>query len=235
MDVTRRMVSKAVGLDADDRVAPAADLRDDEPMRGTRMPRQPDPPAGGSGCSAATHSPGGVPARDDASGRRWLLDDRATGTAASTLGPTWHFFTDAVMGGVSSGGMTVETVAGRPALCLRGQVRLDNNGGFVQMALDLPALPPGDAWRGIEIDVRGNGQRYGLHLRTRMMTAPWQAWRASFEATPEWRNVRLPLEAFEPCRTGGVLDAATICRVGVVAIGARFDADVCVARLAFVG
>ena len=40
----------------------------------------------------------------------------------------------------------------------------------VQMALDLPALPatsPGAPWRAVELDVCGNGHRYGLHLRTR--------------------------------------------------------------------
>lgn len=167
----------------------------------------------------------------------FTVDDRSSGTAASTLGPAWRCFTDTVMGGVSSGGMTVEAVGGRPALCLRGQVRLDNNGGFVQMALDLPALPatsPGAPWRAVELDVCGNGHRYGLHLRTRGMAALWQAWRTSFEAGPDWRTLRLPFDAFEPYRIVGTLDPATINRIGVVAIGARFEAEVCVARLALV-
>ena len=167
-------------------------------------------------------------------GRTITLDDRRSGTAASTLGPAWRFFTDGVMGGLSSGSMTVGTVEGRPALCLRGQVRLDNNGGFVQMALEFPGLPECGPWRGLELDVRGNGHRYGLHLRTSGMTAPWQAWRASFEATSDWRTVCLPFDAFEPYRTSGVLQAATIRRIGVVAIGERFEAEVCVARLALV-
>ena len=168
----------------------------------------------------------------------FTIDDRGSGTTASTLGPTWRFFTDAVMGGVSRGAMTVEVVSGRPALCMHGQVRLDNNGGFVQMALDLPAplpMSPGGPWRAVELDVRGNGHRYGLHLRTRGMTAPWQAWRASFEAGPDWRTVRLPFDAFEPYRTGGVLDPAAINRIGVVAVGARFEAEVCIARIALTG
>jgi hypothetical protein len=167
----------------------------------------------------------------------FTIDTRSTGTTASTLGPAWRCFTDAVMGGVSSGGMTVEKVGGCPALCLRGQVRLDNNGGFVQMALELPAPPatsPGAAWRAIELEVCGNGHRYGLHLRTRGMAAPWQAWRASFEATPDWRTVHLPFDTFEPYRVGGTLEPATISRIGVVAIGARFEAEVCIARLALV-
>ena len=165
-------------------------------------------------------------------GDTFLIDDRSTGSAASTLGPAWRFFSDGVMGGVSTGGMTIETVNGRPALCLRGQVRLENNGGFVQMALELPALPDAASWRGVELDVLGNGRRYGVHVRTRGMTAPWQAFRASFEAGPAWHTVRLPFDGFEPYRTSGALEAPSIRRVGIVAIGERFDAEVCIARVA---
>ena len=166
------------------------------------------------------------------SGDTFVIDDRRSGGTASTLGPAWRFFSDAVMGGVSTGGMTIETVNGRPALCLRGQVRLENNGGFVQMALELPALPDAATWRGVELDVLGNGRRYGVHVRTRGMTAPWQAFRASFEAGPAWHTVRLPFDGFEPYRTSGTLEAFSIRRVGIVAIGERFDAEICIARLA---
>jgi len=161
-----------------------------------------------------------------------LIDDRRSGSAASTLGPAWRFFTDGVMGGLSTGGMTTETVQGRSALCLRGQVRLEHNGGFIQMALDLPALPDALPWRGVEIEVLGNAHRYGLHLRTADMTAPWQAWRAGFEAGPAWHTLRLPFEAFEAYRTGGALHPARVRRIGLLAIGERFDAELCLARLA---
>jgi len=164
-------------------------------------------------------------------GETWVLDDRGTGNTASTIGPAWRFFSDGVMGGVSTGAMTTETVNGRAALCLRGQVRLENNGGFVQMALELPALPGGASWRGVELDVLGNGRRYGVHLRTRGMMAPWQAYRASFEARPEWHTVRLPFDDFDPYRTSKTLEPASIRRIGIVAIGERFEAEVCIARL----
>jgi hypothetical protein len=161
-----------------------------------------------------------------------LIDDRRSGSAASTLGPAWRFFTDGVMGGLSTGGMTTETVQGRSALCLRGQVRLEHNGGFIQMALELPVLPDAPTWRGVELDVLGNGHRYGLHLRTADMTMPWQAWRAGFEASPSWQTLRLPFTAFEAYRTGGTLQPARVRRIGLVAIGERFDAELCLARLA---
>jgi hypothetical protein len=186
-------------------------------------------------CLAACAMPPGAAGASGAAGAAeasLLIDDRRSGSVTSSLGPVWRFFTDGVMGGVSTGGMTLQTVHGRSALCLRGQVRLENNGGFIQMALELPALPEAKHWRGVELDVLGNTHRYGVHLRNAGMTAPWQAWRASFDATPEWRTVRLPFEAFEPHRTAGSLDAASLRRIGLVAIGERFDAELCLARLA---
>jgi hypothetical protein len=157
---------------------------------------------------------------------RHLIDDRSRAAPAA-----WRFFTDGVMGGISSGGMTNEIVAGRTALRLCGEVRLENSGGFIQMAL--PVQPPPGDWQALELDVFGNGHRYGLHLRTAAMNLPWQAWRGVFMASPEWRTVRLPLASFEPHRTSGTLRAADVRRVGIVAIGERFDADVCVSRLAW--
>ncbi len=156
-----------------------------------------------------------------------VIDDRSSQAPAA-----WRFFTDGVMGGVSSGRMTAETAAGRPALCLRGEVRLENNGGFIQMALELPA-PPVGPWRGIELDVLGNGRRYGVHLRTADMTLPWQAWRASFTAPPVWHTVQLPFTAFTPYRHVGTLEAAAVRRIGVLALGEAMTAEVCVARVAW--
>jgi hypothetical protein len=50
---------------------------------------------------------------------------------------------------------------GRPAIRMQGNVSLENNGGFVQIAIDLS--PDGKAldaspWRGIELDVFGNSE-----------------------------------------------------------------------------
>ncbi|MFO1158484.1 MAG: CIA30 family protein [Reyranellaceae bacterium] len=71
---------------------------------------------------------------------------------------------------------------GRPALVMRGDVRLENNGGFVQMALDL-ARPEvsgsgtldARGWRGLEIDIHGAPHSYSLHVRTADLERPWQS------------------------------------------------------------
>ena len=161
-----------------------------------------------------------------------LIDDRSTGSLRALSGASWRCFTDRVMGGVSSAELAVQSIEGRAALCLRGQVSLANNGGFVQMALDLtpPAEPPP---LGLELDVLGDGRSYGLHLRTVDMAAPWQAWRARFVATPRWQTVQLPFGAFAPHRTGGTLDPARACRVGLVAIGEAGAVALCLGRLAW--
>jgi malate synthase len=56
--------------------------------------------------------------------------------------------------------------------------------------------------------------------------------RASFDAGPQWRTLRLSFADFAPYRFGGALRVEALRRVGIVAIGQAMQAEVCVARLA---
>ena len=49
----------------------------------------------------------------------------------------WRLVTDTVMGGVSQGVLSRKTVAARDAVRMRGDVSTENNGGFIQIALNL--------------------------------------------------------------------------------------------------
>jgi hypothetical protein len=165
-----------------------------------------------------------------------VIDDLSREHPVSAIGSRWQLFTDRVMGGVSKGTMVRETVEGRPAIRMRGDVSLENNGGFVQIGLDL--APDGraidvSAWRGIELDVFGNGEQYGLHLRTDDITRPWQSYRQSFRADPQWQAVQLPFQEFLPYRIDAALDTRRLRRIGVVAIGRAFSADLSVGGLRF--
>ena len=149
-------------------------------------------------------------------------------------GQRWRFVCDQVMGGVSTGSLQREKVAGEMALHLRGDVRLENNGGFVQMAL--PLAPFGQVfdasrYRGLRLRVRGNSAHYNLHLRSADMTAVWQSWRASFTAAEDWRDIVLLFTAFRPHRTDLPVDPARLTRLGLVAIGQQMQADLALARL----
>lgn len=166
----------------------------------------------------------------------FLIDDRASGDARSTLGTPWRAVTDNVMGGVSSASMSFTTVADRRCLRLTGTVSLENNGGFVQASLDLAADNgsfDASQYAGIELDVYGNDESYNVHLRTADTWIVWQSYRASFQAAPGWRTLRLPFSRFEPYRTGAPLDLRQLKRIGLVAIGRAMQADLCLGRIAF--
>ena len=132
--------------------------------------------------------------------------------------------------------MTREMVSGRPAIRMRGDVNLENGGGFIQIAIDL--VPDGKAkdasdWGGVELDVFGNGEEYNIHLRTEDLTQPWQSYRQSFRAGPQWQTVQFRFEEFVPYRTDIALDIRRLRRVGIVAIGRAYSADLCVGALRF--
>lgn len=164
-----------------------------------------------------------------------IIDERNTGDYRATLGTEWRLVTDGVMGGVSSGKLLLEVKEGRHCLNLRGKVSLDNNGGFIQAALSL--APDGNydasSFSGLLIDVYGNNQSYNIHLRTSDLWLPWQAYRQSFNATSEWQTYRLPFAGFDAYRTTTRLNVKKLKRIGVVAIGREFDADICIGRMAF--
>ena len=147
----------------------------------------------------------------------------------------WRLVTDGVMGGVSQGRLVPAHIEGRDCLRLSGTVRTENNGGFVQMALDLD----GDTservsgFDGIRLSVYGNGEDYNLHLRTSDLWLPWQSYRKTFRSTPSWNLVELPFADFEPHRTDTGLRVDRLQRIGIVAIGRPFAADLCVTAMSF--
>jgi len=142
----------------------------------------------------------------------------------------WSFLSDRVMGGVSEGSATYAEESGQGFLRLGGDVSTANRGGFIQMRRDI-TLPAGA--EGIVLRVRGDGQRYFVHLRSRGLRMPWQFYQAAFETTPDWREVRLPFSAFRP--KGGFQPARlapeTVESLGIAAYGRDHRADVALAGL----
>ena len=163
-----------------------------------------------------------------------LIDDFAT-PGPSRLGTEWRLVTDQVMGGVSTGRMERRVLDGRNALCMTGDVSLANNGGFVQVNLDLSPAGQLDAsaFSGVRLVVRGNGEVYNLHLKTTATTMPWQSYRADFTAGDTWQEVHLPFSAFAPHRLVPALDVTRLRRLGIVAIGRAMHAALCVAEVGF--
>jgi len=162
-----------------------------------------------------------------------IIDDRRSGGLESTLGNNWRIITDGVMGGLSSGELSLATIDNKACLRLQGDVSLANSGGFIQAALDIGATAAADAssYAGLLLEVYGNDQEYNVHLRTDDVWLPWQSYRASFRAPGRWQTVRLPFDQFTAYRIGKKLDLEHLERIGLVAIGRAFTADLCVAQI----
>lgn len=165
-----------------------------------------------------------------------LIDDFADPSLTSKLGTTWKGVSDQVMGGVSEAAIRHETGDGENCLRLTGDVRLENNGGFVQAALN---LAPGGAdldvssFTGLRLTAKGNAQQYSLHLRTPDNIRPWQSYRVHFVAQPQTQTFNFPFTDFEPYRIDVPLDITRLRRLGAVAIGRQFQADLLICRLEF--
>lgn len=164
-----------------------------------------------------------------------IIDDRTSGNKSSSLGAQWRLVTDQIMGGVSNGDLTLDSYKGRNCLRMHGDVSTDNNGGFVQIALDLTKDKPFDAsaYIGVELSVAGNNERYNVHFRTTDLWLPWQSYRFSFEATPEWQTIRIPFTNLEAYRTATKFHKNKLKRIGLVGIGRDFKADLCVGSIKF--
>ena len=137
------------------------------------------------------------------------------------------------MGGVSHGAMTVDEIEGETCVCLRGQISTENNGGFVQLLADLTTSRCTDYDRnsGLLLRVRGNGEIYNAHLKTSELSLPWQSYRHSFIAPGRWSQLRLPFADFVPHRTKMPMNLRALNKLGIVAIGRDFTAELCVANV----
>ena len=148
--------------------------------------------------------------------RVMVVDDFSNAELISNFGTPWRGVSDRVMGGISEASVVRDVIDGRPGLRLTGDVRLENNGGFIQASLDLTtadgALDVSD-FKGVRLLVRGNGERYSVHLRTPDNVRPWQSYRAYFTAGAEWQTIDLPFDAFEPYRLQTRLDRTQLKRI----------------------
>jgi monofunctional biosynthetic peptidoglycan transglycosylase len=111
--------------------------------------------------------------------------------------PPWRSIDDVVMGGVSRSGMVVEG----GIATFRGEVSLDNNGGFASVR-STPEAHDLTGFEGLMLRVRGDGKRYAFRLRN---SAAFDG--ASFQVrlrppAGEWVEIPIPFSEFVPVFRG---------------------------------
>jgi hypothetical protein len=165
-----------------------------------------------------------------------IIDDFSRDDQLSALGGPWKFVADSVHFGKSHGKMTREKIDGRTALCMRGTVDLTFGNGFIQSGLDLKngkVFYDASAYKGIELEVEGNGETYQLLLKDSHTKYHWQLYVADFKAGKKWEMVKIAFGDFKPYKMKRGPDSKELAELAIVASGKKYDADVCVSKIAF--
>jgi hypothetical protein len=170
---------------------------------------------------------------DDAS-TTLLLEDFSSGNGASSYGTEWKFYSDQVMGGISEGKASTIKIDQGKGMRLEGTVKLENNGGFIQIALPLKkgwSALDASRYEGIRIRIKGNGETYGVHVRTNQTMLPWRYFSADFETTGDWQTIEIPFKDFVPDKGKAALNKKKLKRIGIVAAFKEMEAKLDIARV----
>lgn len=133
----------------------------------------------------------------------WKLFDFTQQT--TDLQTTWGAVDDVVMGGVSESGLKLD----EGCAVFSGNVSIDNSGGFASVRTRNfePSLNLGN-YRGIELRIKGDGQRYKFFVRTE---AKWDGvgYAYPFDTNEnEWITVRIPFSDLVPIFRAKTVSAA---------------------------
>lgn len=114
----------------------------------------------------------------------------------------WGALDDVVMGGVSESAFQIDQTGGengRTTGIFKGVVSTTNNGGFASVRTKNFLVPEDlSAYDGLELRLKGDGQRYKFMIRT---STDWDAlaYTAAFDTVKDqWQSVRLPFSSLRP-------------------------------------
>lgn len=114
---------------------------------------------------------------------------------------SWYAVNDDVMGGVSSGKMTVTD----DQLLFHGELSLQNNGGFASVRRRVSEDMAGSI--GIRLTVKGDGRKYQFRLR-QDRNFDGVAWRHEFSSDGSTQVLELSYADFEPVFRGRLVREA---------------------------
>jgi hypothetical protein len=146
----------------------------------------------------------------------------------------WQFVADTVMGGISTGKIEFIQEDGDAYARMTGNVSTANNGGFIQFRMKL-SKPLPEETLGLRLVVRGNAQRYFVHLRTGGTFLPWQYYQAGFDVSKDWAEIILSFKDFKA--SGAFLkntpSPEDLKSIGIFAFGRDHEAKVDVRKVSY--
>ena len=145
----------------------------------------------------------------------------------------WEFVSDDVMGGKSVGKLKISNDDGEMFYRLKGKVSTENNGGFIQFRSKIEISDT--SLKGIKFKVRGNGEKYFVHVRTPFTFLPWQYYFYSFYTQDEWTEIKFLISDFKKSHKLQPSEflSTKIKSIAFVAFGQDYNAELDIKDLEF--
>lgn len=132
----------------------------------------------------------------------------------------WSTVDDTVMGGVSASSIDVQP---NGTLTFSGNVSLENNGGFASARAIISDGLDLSGYSGLEFVLKGDGNEYGVNLRSPGMSR--LSYRAMFKTSQTIETIYIPFTNLVPTSFGSVidnapsLDLAQVTMIGLIITG----------------
>ena len=145
----------------------------------------------------------------------------------------WEFVSDNVMGGKSVGKLKINNDEGEMFYRLKGKVSTENNGGFIQFRSKIEISDT--SLKGIKFKVRGNGEKYFVHVRTPFTFLPWQYYFYPFYTQKEWTEIKFLISDFKKSHKLQPSEflSTKIKSIAFVAFGQDYNAELDIKDLEF--
>ena len=112
----------------------------------------------------------------------------------------WYTVNDDVMGGRSVCSFELDQEGNA---IFKGQVSLENNGGFSSVHYRFPPFETTD-YQFLLLRIKGDGKRYQVRIKSR--AGDYYSYIAYFTTTGEWQDVKVSLNKMYPTFRGRTLD-----------------------------
>ena len=145
----------------------------------------------------------------------------------------WEFVSDGVMGGKSVGQLKIKDDEEEIFYRLKGNVSTENKGGFIQFRSKIEISDI--SLKGIKFKVRGNGEKYFVHVRTPFTFLPWQYYFYPFYTQKEWTEIKFLLSDFKKSHKlqPSEFISTKIKSIAFVAFGQDYNAELDIKDLEF--
>jgi len=109
----------------------------------------------------------------------------------------WVIVDDVVMGGVSSGNFSLNSDGFG---VFKGEVSLENNGGFSSVRHNLKAPVEVGKYKKIRLRLKGDGKTYQFRIKSKL--GNYYTYVYAFQTTGQWENIDIALQDMYPSFRG---------------------------------